>query len=225
MVPARPRSGTKRSFVIETPAKPPPPRRSHIGLMLQLAAVTLVAALLALLVWRVVNVGQGGRLVSAVRAHKKPLAPDFRLKVLWAHDETWGASARTALRDGVVSLSELRGQPVVLNFWASWCSPCRHEAPRLIASANAHRGAVVFLGLDVQDFPSDARSFLRHFHVNYVSVRDGGGGSYDDYGLTGLPETYFLDRRGRIVAHVVGEISRTALEAGIDSASGNGGKG
>jgi cytochrome c biogenesis protein CcmG, thiol:disulfide interchange protein DsbE len=207
---------------VETPASPPPRRRSRIGLMLQLAAVTLVAALLALLVWRVVNVGQGGRLVNAVQAHKKPPAPDFRLKVLWAHDETWGASARAALRDGVVSLSELRGQPVVLNFWASWCTPCRHEAPRLTASANAHRGEVVFLGLDVKDFSSDARSFLRHFHVNYVSVRDGGGGLYDAYGLTGLPETYFLDGRGRIVGHVVGEISRTSLEAEIDNVSGGG---
>jgi cytochrome c biogenesis protein CcmG, thiol:disulfide interchange protein DsbE len=204
---------------METPASPPPRRRSRMGLVLQLAALTLVAALLALLVWRVVNVGQGGRLVNAVRAHKKPLAPDFRLKVLWAHDETWGEPARAALRDGRISLSELRGQPVVLNFWASWCIPCRHEAPRLIASANAHRGAVVFLGLDVKDFSSDARSFLGDFQVNYVSVRDGGGGLYDDYGLTGLPETYFLDKRGRIVAHVVGEISRSSLEAGIVTAT------
>jgi cytochrome c biogenesis protein CcmG, thiol:disulfide interchange protein DsbE len=205
---------------MDTPASPPPRRGSRIGLVLQLTAVTLVAALLALLVWRVVNIGQGARLVNAVRAHEKPLAPNFRLKVLWAHDETWGASARASLRDGPLSLSELRGQPVVLNFWASWCIPCRREAPRLAASAEAHRGQVVFLGLDVKDFSSDARGFLRHFHVNYVSVRDGGGGSYDAYGLTGLPETYFLDRRGRIVAHVVGEISRTSLEAGIGSATG-----
>jgi cytochrome c biogenesis protein CcmG, thiol:disulfide interchange protein DsbE len=207
---------------METPASPPPRRRSRIGLVLQLAAVTLVAALLALLVWRVVNVGQGGRLVGAVRAHKKPLAPDFRLKVLWAHDETWSAATRAALRDGVVSLSELRGHPVVLNFWASWCIPCRHEAPRLTASANEHRGVVAFLGLDVKDFSSDARSFLRHFHVNYVSVRDGGGGSYDDYGLTGLPETYFVDASGRIVDHVVGEIWRAQLEAGIHESKGIG---
>ena len=80
----------------------------------------------------------------------------------------------------------------------------------------------MFLGLDVKDFPSDARSFLRHFHVNYVSVRDGGGGSYDDYGLTGLPETYFVDASGRIVDHVVGEISRARLEAGIPDTKGTG---
>src|SRR5204863_309752 len=83
--------------------------------------------------------------------------------------------------------------PVVLNFWASWCIPCAHEAPRLVASAKEHEGRVLFLGVDVKDFSSDARKFLRRFHVNYVSVRDGGSDTYDAYGLTGLPESYFLD--------------------------------
>jgi cytochrome c biogenesis protein CcmG, thiol:disulfide interchange protein DsbE len=209
---------------METPASPPPRRRSRIGLMLQLAALTLVAALLALLVWRVVNVGQGGRLVNAVRAHKKPRAPGFRLPVLWPHTKTWDATARAALADGRVALSELRGTPVVLNFWASWCIPCRHEAPRLVASATEHRGRVVFLGLDVKDFRSDARKFLREFHVNYVSLHDGGASpTYDDYGLTGLPETYFLDAEGRITGHVIGEIGRSELEDGIVAAVGSGG--
>lgn len=207
---------------METPTDPPPKRGSRFGLALRVAAVSLVGALLALLVWRVVNTGQGGRLVNAVREHKKPIAPDFRLKVLWKHVETWDAPARAALSDDRVALSELRGTPVVLNFWASWCIPCRHEAPRLVASAIAHRGQVVFLGLDVKDFSTDARKFLREFHVNYVSVRDGGSRTYDDYGLTGLPETYFLDSRGRIVAHVIGEISRAQLESGIETAIGGG---
>ena len=203
---------------MDAPSSPAPQRRSRLGLLFRVLSLTLVAGLLALLVWRLVNVGQGGRLVNAVREHKKPLAPAIRLKVLWPHTETWDTSALAAVADGRVDLSMLRGQPVVLNFWASWCIPCRHEAPRLVASAEAHRGQLVFLGLDVKDFPSDARSFLRHFHVNYVSVRDGGSGTYDDYGLTGLPETYFLDRRGRIVGHVIGEISRSELEGGISSA-------
>ena len=120
-----------------------------------------------------------------------------------------------------MSLSELRGEPVVLNFWASWCVPCGREAPRLAASATAHRGEVVFLGLDVKDFSGDARKFLRTHKVNYVSVRDGGSRLYNEYGLTGLPETYFLDPRGRIVEHVIGEISRAQLETGIETATGN----
>jgi len=103
---------------MDTPTDQPPKRGSRFGLALRVAAVSLVGALLALLVWRVVNTSQGGRLVNAVREHKRPIAPDFRLKVLWKHVETWHASARAALSDDRVVLSELRGTPVVLNFWA-----------------------------------------------------------------------------------------------------------
>jgi cytochrome c biogenesis protein CcmG, thiol:disulfide interchange protein DsbE len=180
-------------------------------------SVALVAGLLGLLVYRVAQGNPGKSLVAAVREEKEPLAPDFNLKVLWPHAETWADSARASLTDGRVSLLELRGTPVVLNFWASWCVPCGREAPRLNASAAAHRGEILFLGIDVKDFSSDARKFLREHSVNYVSVRDGGGGAYDDYGLTGLPETYFLDRRGRIVAHVLGEISREQIEDGVQA--------
>ncbi len=78
-------------MLMETPSSPTE-HRSLLGLVLRLAALTLVAGLLALLVWRVVNAGQGGRLVNAVREHKKPIAPDFRLGVLWPHAETWPRS-------------------------------------------------------------------------------------------------------------------------------------
>jgi len=186
--------------------------------VLRLAALTLVGGLLALLVWRVVNASQGGRLVNE---HKKSIAPDFRLGVLWPHIETWPASTRDLVRSKV-ELRSLRGRPVVLNFWASWCIPCAHEAPRLVAAAKAHEGRVLVLDVDVKDFSSDARKFLRRFHVNYVSVRDGGSDTYDAYGLTGLPESYFLDARGRIVAHKIGEISAGELEGGIRQALGGG---
>src|SRR2546429_9177805 len=79
---------------METPSSPPPEHRSLLGLVLRLAALTLVAGLLALLVWRVVNAGQGGRLVNAVRERKKPSAPDFRLGGLWPHPETWPRPGR-----------------------------------------------------------------------------------------------------------------------------------
>ena len=83
-------------MLMETPSSPAPEHRSLLGLVLRLAALTLVGGLLALLVWRVVNAGQGGRLVNAVREHKKPIAPDFRLGVLWPHTETWPASSSFA---------------------------------------------------------------------------------------------------------------------------------
>jgi cytochrome c biogenesis protein CcmG, thiol:disulfide interchange protein DsbE len=203
----------------------PPPQshpRSPLSWVLMTASLALVAGLLSLLVYRVAQGNPGKGLVASIHDGKKPMAPEFRLKVLWGHTETWDARARQALADDHVSLSELRGRPVVLNFWASWCVPCGREAPRLAASAKAHRGEVVFLGLDVKDFSDDARKFLRKYKTNYVSVRDGGSRSYNEYGLTGLPETYFVDRQGRIVAHKLGEIRRDELESGINQALGSG---
>jgi cytochrome c biogenesis protein CcmG/thiol:disulfide interchange protein DsbE len=182
---------------------------------LQALALTFVVGLLALLAWRLFDKGKGRELVSAIAADKRPVAPGFDLPVLWKHRETWPVSVRAALDDGRVSLAELRGHPVVLNFWASWCVPCKAEAPRLAAAAKAHAGDVLILGIDVQDFKSDARRFLTKYGANYVSVRDGGDSTYSAYGLTGLPETYYLDRRGRILAHSVGEVSKTKLEQGI----------
>ena len=88
----------------------------------------------------------------------------------------------------------------------------------LAASARAHRGQVIFLGIDVQDFKSDARHFLKRFDTPYVSVRDGAGSTYGDYGLTGVPETYWIDGRGRIVAHYPGQINSDQLEEGIRQA-------
>ena len=182
---------------------------------LQGLTLAFVAGLLVLLGWRLVDNGNGGRLVSAIAADKRPAAPNFDLPVLWDHVETWAGPARAALADGRVSLGELHGHAVVVNFWASWCVPCKAEAPRLAAAAEAHQGRVLFLGIDVQDFKSDARRFLRKYMANYASLRDGGDATYSAYGLTGLPETYYLDAHGRIVAHDIGEVSRGELEAGI----------
>lgn len=190
--------------------------------MLQVVALAGVAGLLALLVWRVIDAGRGAHLVSDIRAGKNPPAPQFTLPVLWGHVETWPKDARRALVDRQLSLSELRGHAVVINFWASWCVPCAKEAPRFRVSARAHEGRVVFLGIDINDFKSDARHFLSKYNVNYVSVRDGSGSTLGRYGLTGVPETYYLDARERVVAHTPGEATREELERGIAQASGAG---
>jgi cytochrome c biogenesis protein CcmG/thiol:disulfide interchange protein DsbE len=177
-------------------------------------ALAAVLGLLALLVWRVVQAG-GSAVVADVRAGKKPLAPAFDLPVIWDRTENWPKPLRASVADGRLTLAELRGYPVVLNFWASWCAPCRDEAPRFEASAVAHRGRVAFLGVDAQDLSSDARHFLGKYGINYVSVRDGGGSSLGRYGVTGFPETYYLDAKGRVVAHDPGEASRSDIERGI----------
>jgi cytochrome c biogenesis protein CcmG/thiol:disulfide interchange protein DsbE len=204
---------------VTTDPAPERSRRSRtLRLLLQASALALVALLLGLLVQRTLAKGTGPHLVSDIRAGERPLAPEFELPLLWPHAETWPARLRPALADERVALHELRGYPIVINFWASWCLPCKAEAPRLTSSATTHAGEVVFLGLDVQDFESDALRFLERYDTNYVSVRDGGDSTYSAYGLTGLPETFFLDRRGRVISHWVGEVSEEDLEAGIEEA-------
>ena len=179
------------------------------------SAMLVVFALLGLLVWATLHAARGESLVARIAAGDKPQAPHFDLAVIWPRDESWPPRLRRALGDGRLDLRELRGWPVVLNFWASWCIPCRDEAPLLNASARAHRGQVVFLGVNVQDLNEDALKFLREFAAPYVSIRDRNNKTFEDYGLTGVPETYYLDARGRIVGHVPGAISRRTLEQGV----------
>lgn len=182
----------------------------------QLASVAVVVALLALLVWKTMF-AERSTVSTAVQAGERPEAPAFELPVIWNENGTWPPALRPMSDDGRVALEELRGFPVVINFWASWCRPCRAEAPILTAAARAERGRVVFLGVDVKDFTTDARRFANDNGFNFVSVRDSES-VYDDYGLTGLPETFFVDAQGRIVSHLVGEIDRDELAAGIAAA-------
>lgn len=194
---------------------PEPGGRSAGWLGLKVVGVTVIAGVLGLLVWATLAAGNGQSFAAKIAASKKPRAPAFTLGVLWPVSETWPPGAVSTLADGKLSLAELRGRPVVLNFWASWCLPCRDEAPILHASAVRHRGKVVFVGIDVRDLSSDARSFLRRYKVNYVSVRDRSDGTWTDYGLTGVPETYYVDAQGRAVAHTPGAVSEGTLEQGI----------
>jgi cytochrome c biogenesis protein CcmG/thiol:disulfide interchange protein DsbE len=206
---------------VEAPqAAQPPERPSPWRWPLRVVALSVLVGLFGLLAWATLSAGKGNSLVSRIAAGETPRAPRFSLEVLWPRAETWPPETRRRLVDGRVDLDELRGRPVVINFWASWCIPCRDEAPILNASARAHAGEVVFLGVDVQDLKSDALAFSREFETPYVSVRDRGNGTYENYGLTGVPETYYLDRGGRIIAHTPGAISRASLEQGIANAIG-----
>ena len=197
------------------PTASPAGRRVRPLVFAQALAIGLVLALLGLLVWKVAYGSEGSRLVAAIKRGERPAAPAFSLPVIWNRPQTWPERVRPALADGTVALGELRGTPVVVNFWASWCIPCKEEAPFLAAVAQAHRRDVAFLGIDIQDFESDARRFLKKLDVPYPSVRDGTPKTHTAYGLTGVPETYYVDAEGRIVEHAVGAVSRRELEAGI----------
>ena len=110
----------------------------------------------------------------------------------------------------------MRGKAVVLNFWASWCLPCKEETPRLEAAWKKWKPrGVVVVGLDANDFKSDARNFARRYGVTYPIVHDGPGRLLDDYGLTALPETFFIRPDGRLSSWTQGELSVEEIETGI----------
>lgn len=121
------------------------------------------------------------------------------------------ASAFTldTLEGQVVSLAAHRGHVVVVNFWASWCRPaCYEEAPVLERAWRLYRDrGLVLIGVDIQDTPEAARRFVREFSLSFPNVRDVSGKVSVDYGVYGVPETFFVDRQGRIRAKHVGAVS------------------
>lgn len=114
-------------------------------------------------------------------------------------------------------LSDLRGKPVMVNFWASWCPPCRQEAPLLERTWREYREkGVVFVGMDVWDSEQDARKFLQEFDITYPNGPDPRGQIAIDYGVTGIPETYFIDRQGQITRKWIGPFTEEALRKFLD---------
>ncbi|MCK6522349.1 TlpA family protein disulfide reductase [Myxococcota bacterium] len=111
-----------------------------------------------------------------------------------------------------VRLAELRGKPVVLNFWASWCTPCAYEHPELLAAAQrwAPQG-VAFYGVVYGDTEEAARGFLKRRGSAYPNLLDLDQRVAIDYGVAGVPETYVIDRQGRIARKFVGPVSAKAL--------------
>jgi len=136
------------------------------------------------------------------------------------------------LFDGrTIRLSDFRGKAVFLDFWASWCPPCRAEARLLEASWKRHRGEdVVFLGINMQDREEPARAFLREFDITYANGIDAGNRIAIGYGIWGIPETFFVDRNGRITYKHIGALDEELIHAKIEEArqgvvSGREGKG
>jgi cytochrome c biogenesis protein CcmG/thiol:disulfide interchange protein DsbE len=142
-------------------------------------------------------------------------APGFSLPVLSA-GASRGPAAAVARRRRV-GLTTLHGRPFVLNFWSSWCAPCLDELPLLERSWRSRRG-VVLVGVDQQDVVPDAASVIRRFGLSFPILRDVTDSTARRYGVTGTPETFFVSRRGVIVGHVIGEVTRGVYARGVDAA-------
>lgn len=159
----------------------------------QVVALAAVAGLLGLLIWRLTH-----------QTHPPKVgrpAPSF--------------AALRLQGPGTLALSSLRGKAVVVNFFQSYCVPCKAEAPALQSAYRQYRkDGVVFVGVDYWDSIAEGRKFIERHGVTYPVVRDPGGNLADRYGVTGTPETFFIDRRGRLVgAHILGPINQGSNRA------------
>jgi cytochrome c biogenesis protein CcmG/thiol:disulfide interchange protein DsbE len=191
--------------------------RSPARRALRAAGILAAAAFVALLVYGLTTKATNSTIDDALSRGEAVPAPAFTLSAL-ADGRGAGAAWSRAAADGDVSLRELRGTPLVLNFWASWCDPCRAEAKLLQAAWRRQSGDALFVGLDAQDAREDARDFIAQFGLTFPHVRDPGNDTQRAWGVTGLPETYFIDARGRVVGHVIGTVDEAQLREGVAAA-------
>ena len=160
-------------------------------LAVQGLAVALVVGLLALLVWRVVH-DNNDTVSRALRDGKQPTAPNFDLKRLDGR--------------GSIDLASIRGKnPIVLDFWASWCVPCIQESKRLETARKQYGNKVTFIGVDTKDYSPDARRWLREHGIRYPSVHDGSGSVLAEWGGIPIPRIFFIARSGKVVGELIVE--------------------
>lgn len=187
-----PEIASKNSLGAPAPPSPWPARVAALAVGLG------VVALLALFVWGLGRRASVGPIPIAVRQ-----APDFEIALFGQPGSPGGRWRLSALSD----------QPAVVNFWASWCVPCEDEAPVLEQASRLYRGQVAFVGIDVQDTEANARAFLERYRITYPNGPDPTGEISIDYGMSGVPETYFISRDRRIVRKWAGPLDEARLAA------------
>jgi len=118
-----------------------------------------------------------------------------------------------------VTLASLHGKPAFVNFWASWCTPCKQEAPVLERFAQTLHGRATLVGVDWNDGADSARGFIDQYRLTYPILRDDSGAVGTAYGLSGLPTTFVLNTRGEIVQTLLGPQTLSALQAALAAQS------
>ncbi len=202
---------------VSSPERPAGKQNSHPRRRIAIfAGVTLLnLGLLGLLIWAITTPAQHtGPSTSDSSAGDNALvghaAPDFALTTL---TENTTAS--------VLHLSNFKGKPVVLNFWASWCGPCQDEAPFLRSAwQQVQRNGVVFVGVDNNDTAVDGRIFLHKYSIPYANVLDANGSTAINYGVTANPETFFINRQGIVVAWLPGPLTSATFQSNLKKITG-----
>ena len=164
-----------------------------------LAGLAVVVPLVAVLL---LNLGRNPHMIGSPLVGRT--APEFTLRPL-----DGGAP---------VTLASLRGRPLVLNFWATWCVPCFEEHPVLVSTARRLGDRVRFVGVIYEDSEEQVRGFLARQGSAYPSLMDPGSRTAIAFGVFGVPETYFIDAEGRIAAKHIGPLDPQSLEAKLRQA-------
>jgi cytochrome c biogenesis protein CcmG/thiol:disulfide interchange protein DsbE len=170
-------------------------------------ATVVVLALVALLIYGVATKdSSSSSLDTAVQRGQSPVAPGATRELPALHG------------DAKHRIADYRGKVVVLNFWASWCTPCTDEAPLLERTQQQLGSKGTVLGATYNDVPGDSTDFERKYHVTYPSVRDVGLKLAQDYNTHALPETFVIDRNGKLVAISRGQVSEQFLNHAVQKA-------
>lgn len=194
-------------FVEDTPVQKPVSRNKRKRRILIFCGVSVLnVGLLTLLLTQLLTPAPAKSAADPLISHP---APNFSL-----------AALRPTAGKNTFSLSDFKGKSIVLIFWASWCEPCKNEAP-LLESAWKQRQEqgknVVFLGVDFEEAASAATGFLQLYNITYPTVLDANGSAATRYGIVSLPDTIFISEQGIVMSKVSQQLTAQLLASGLQS--------